>query len=300
MTPRPTQKASRTPRDQRFYTLFLAPGATSKIRQVHIPFSVIYTVCSFAVIGVLTTAIGIGWLVQKAMALSEMSFVRTQNRELKHENHELKLRYDDLNQRVTAIQDISKELAAQAKLPQAAEPPIARNAAGGPEIANQIENNAQALERELRQLRDIYNGDALKLANTPNGLPVRGYLTDGFGSRNNPFSGEGSEFHSGQDISVPHGTPVAATANGLVLYAAPRAGYGNVVVIDHGNGVTTRYGHLSAFDVEAGQRIRRGDIIGRAGNTGRSTGTHVHYEVREYDVPTDPLRFVPGMVARNR
>lgn len=293
-------KAAETHRNQRFFTFIVASTATSKIRRIHIPHHWLYVLGGFAVIGFLTVVVGFGWLVKQAVTVSDLSSVRSQNRQLRQENQVLKIHYDDLSQRINTMQDISKELATSAKLPQAQNDPPARSSSGGPEIVNELENNAQALERELRQLKDVYDRNLLHQAGTPNGLPVRGYLTDGFGSRNNPFSGEGSEFHAGQDISVPHGTPVEATANGLVLYAAPRSGYGNVVVIDHGNGVTTRYGHLSSIGVEAGQRIHRGDIIGRSGNTGRSTGPHVHYEVREYDVPVDPLRYVPGMTANNR
>ncbi len=253
-----------------------------------------YALLGFAAIGFVTVLAGIGWLAQKAVALSEMTSIRTQNRQLKQENHVLKTHYDGLNQRIHTIQDISRELAAAAKLPSNDVAAPARSSSGGPEIVDSLENSAVTLERELRRIKDTYESDLLRIESVPSGTPVRGYITDSFGSRRNPFSGEGSEFHPGQDIAVPHGTPVQTTANGLVVYAAPRSGYGNIVVIDHGNGVTTRYGHLSAIDVEAGQRVRRGDVIGKAGSTGRSTGTHVHYEVREYDVPVDPQKYQTG------
>src|SRR5258705_128723 len=133
--------------------------------------------------------------------------------------------------------------------------------------------------------------DILRLASIPRGLPVNGYVTDGFGMRRNPFNGEGREVHEGLDIAVDFGTPVTATADGLVIYAAPHAGYGNLVIVYHSNGITTRYGHLSRISVEAGQRVKRSDQIGNAGSTGRSTGPHVHYEIRENDQPVDPLRY---------
>jgi len=94
------------------------------------------------------------------------------------------------------------------------------------------------------------------------------------------------------DIAVDFGTPVSATADGLVIYSAPHAGYGNLVIVYHSNGVTTRYGHLSKITVEAGQRIKRGEQVGHAGSTGRSTGTHVHYEIRENDQPVDPATYL--------
>ena len=109
--------------------------------------------------------------------------------------------------------------------------------------------------------------------------------------RRNPFNGEGREVHEGLDIAVDFGTPVTVTADGLVIYAAPHAGYGNLVIVYHSNGITTRYGHLSRISVEAGQRVKRSDQVGNAGSTGRSTGPHVHYEIRENDQSVDPLRY---------
>jgi murein DD-endopeptidase MepM/ murein hydrolase activator NlpD len=288
------------PDNRGYYTFIIAPTATSKIHRLHIPNSALYAVCGLAIIGFATVSTGVVAVLRKTKTLAEMSAIRIQNRQLRQENQSLKLHYEELSQRIAGIQDISTALAIQAKLPQANPPAVARNAAGGPEVADKLESETLALERELRQLKSAYDQDALQLSSTPSGLPVRGYLTDGFGARPNPFSGEGHEFHAGQDISVPYGTPVQATADGVVLYAAPRAGYGNVVVIAHANGISTRYGHLASFDVNAGDRVRRGDVIGRAGNTGRSTGTHVHYEVREYDVPVDPLRYAPGFAVNAR
>lgn len=283
-----------------YYTFIIAPHATSKIHRLHLPTSLLYTVCVFALIGMVTVTTGLVIVFRKTKTLAEMSSIRVQNRQLRQENSALKLRYDELNQRVSNIEDVSDALATQAKLPQVGAQISAREAAGGPEMADKLTNDTESLERELHQLKTFQDQNAVRLASIPSGLPARGYLTDGFGGRHNPFGGESSEFHAGQDISVPYGTPVQATADGVILYAAPRSGYGNVVVIYHGNGISTRFGHLSAFDVEAGQRVKRGDVIGRAGNTGRSTGTHIHYEVREYDVPVDPLKYAPGYTVNKK
>jgi murein DD-endopeptidase MepM/ murein hydrolase activator NlpD len=124
--------------------------------------------------------------------------------------------------------------------------------------------------------------------------PVAGELTDRFGGRRNPFGRRSSEFHAGQDISAPTGTPVAATADGAVLFAGWKSGYGNLVIINHGDQLTTRYGHLSRIEVTAGQTIERRQQIGRVGSTGRSTGPHLHYEVRVDEQPVDPRRYLPS------
>jgi murein DD-endopeptidase MepM/ murein hydrolase activator NlpD len=155
-----------------------------------------------------------------------------------------------------------------------------------------LDRAADQLEREVRTIGDRLRSDILRLASIPAGLPVTGYITDGFGIRSNPFGGEGRELHEGLDIAVDFGTPVSATADGLVIWAAPHSGYGNIVVLYHSNGITTRYAHLSKITVEPGARVRRGDQIGHAGSTGRSTGPHVHYEVRENDQPVNPIRYI--------
>jgi murein DD-endopeptidase MepM/ murein hydrolase activator NlpD len=186
---------------------------------------------------------------------------------------------------------MSRELARQAKMDPATEMDE-QVGIGGPETVSALDKAADNLEREVRRINDRLRSDILRLSSIPSGLPVNGYVTDGYGPRRNPFSGEGRETHEGLDIAVDFGTPVTSTADGLVIYAAPHAGYGNLVILYHSNGVTTRYGHLSRITVEAGQRVRRGDQIGHAGSTGRSTGPHVHYEIRENDQPLDPARYV--------
>jgi murein DD-endopeptidase MepM/ murein hydrolase activator NlpD len=131
---------------------------------------------------------------------------------------------------------------------------------------------------------------------TPSLWPVVGTLTAGFGERLDPFSGEGA-FHTGVDISSQYGTAVRATADGVVTGAEEHVGYGRLVVLDHGFGVTTFYGHLSAFNVTPGQRVNRGDVIGYVGVSGRSTGPHVHYEVRINGAPVNPMRYLRSTVA---
>jgi len=185
---------------------------------------------------------------------------------------------------------MSKELARQAKM----EPSLdvdQKVGTGGPETVAALDKSADRLERDVRQINDRLRSDLLRLASIPTGLPVQGYVTDGFGIRRNPYGGEGREVHEGVDVAVDFGTPVSTTADGLVIWAASYAGYGNLVVVYHSNGITTRYGHLSRVSVEPGQRVKRGDQVGYAGSTGRSTGPHVHYEIRENGQPVDALRY---------
>ncbi len=129
------------------------------------------------------------------------------------------------------------------------------------------------------------------LASTPSVKPVYGWVSSKFGYRKSPFTGL-KEFHSGLDISNKKGTKINATANGVVSYAGQKLLIGNLITIDHGHGILTKFGHLNKILVKQGQKVKRGDIIGLMGNTGRSTGPHVHYEVRINGAPVNPQKYI--------
>ena len=278
-------------KDNSRYTLLIVPSSSSKVRQISFHRNLIYSVGGVAAVLVLLTAYGMVRLAQtESLSLKNLS-LKSENQKLKEANDAYQNSYARLKSQIDYVSDMSKEMARQAKIDRA---PDVDNivGTGGPEAVPALDHAADQLERELRTINDRMKSDMLRLSSVPNGLPVNGYITDGFGMRHNPFSGEGHESHQGLDIAVDYGTPVAATADGLVVHAGPYAGYGNLVILYHSNGITTRYGHMSRVTVEAGQRVKRGDQIGHAGSTGRSTGPHVHYEVRENDQPLNPMRFV--------
>jgi murein DD-endopeptidase MepM/ murein hydrolase activator NlpD len=217
--------------------------------------------------------------------------VKAENERLKQDNDAYQSSYSRLKSQISYIEDMSKELARQARMENVPEIDD-QIGMGGPETVSSLNRAADDLERGVRQINDRLRSDLLRLASIPSGMPVDGYVTDGFGMRHNPFSGEGRETHEGLDIAADFGTPVHTTADGIVVHAAPYAGYGNLVIIYHSNGITTRYGHLSRITVAQGQQLKRGEQIGLAGSTGRSTGVHVHYEVRQNNQPLDPLRYI--------
>ncbi len=127
---------------------------------------------------------------------------------------------------------------------------------------------------------------------TPSIWPIEGRLSSSFGNRRDPFSGEGA-FHAGVDISAGRGTPVLATADGLVRKSGWLGALGKAVVIDHGNNqLTSRYGHMTEVFARPGQVVRRGEVIGRAGSTGRSTSTHLHYEITYRGTPVNPYKYL--------
>lgn len=155
----------------------------------------------------------------------------------------------------------------------------------------QVTTGAEAAEKEVLQLwKDLSDKNEI-LETTPSISPTLGWVSSSFGSRLSPFTGDLSQ-HRGLDIAADMGTPIRAPASGLVTAASMDPGYGKFVTIDHGHGIVTRYGHCSQLYVKAGQRVRRGDVIGAVGSTGRSTGPHLHYEVRLQGVPVNPERYI--------
>ena len=149
----------------------------------------------------------------------------------------------------------------------------------------------QGIENRLTSVRsDVDRRNALAAA-TPSIWPAHGWLSSMVGSRPDPITG-GADYHQGLDISADQGSAVYATADGVVSFASREGAYGNLITIDHGYGLETRYGHLSRYDVKAGAKVKRGDIIGRVGSTGRATGPHLHYEVRANGRLLNPLQLL--------
>ena len=147
------------------------------------------------------------------------------------------------------------------------------------------------LNKDLSVLEQRFVAQSRILSSTPSIAPVRGILTDGFGGRSDPFTGEAGQ-HNAVDISSAVGQPVRSPADGIVVKAEWANGYGNVIFISHGYGYSTRYGHLKSFAVRPGVRVKRGDVIGYVGSTGRSTGPHLHYEVWVNGRAQNPGRYV--------
>lgn len=175
-------------------------------------------------------------------------------------------------------------------------PESAKAAVGGPFVPATLEGSATPFERQLAKVQGAFVAlDRIRrvLPYVPVRKPLSGQLeiTSTFGYRSDPFLGRPA-LHSGLDMRAETGTPARATAGGKVVTAGWSGGYGNMVEIEHGNGLSTRYGHLSAIVVGEGQTVAAGEVVGRVGSTGRSTGPHLHYEVRIDDEATDPSRFV--------
>ena len=169
-----------------------------------------------------------------------------------------------------------------------------RDAQGGPLLRlatsadGKVDPRFQRLGMSLARMSAFERG----LAGVPQVLPASlDFISSGFGYRSDPFTG-GAAFHAGLDFRGPIGAPIYAAAKGRVIFAGVKQGYGNCIEIDHGNGLTTRYAHMSAFRARVGQEVAPGNVIGAIGSTGRSTGPHLHFEVRVHDQPVNPRPFL--------
>ncbi|NVI99482.1 M23 family metallopeptidase [Myxococcus sp. AM001] len=156
---------------------------------------------------------------------------------------------------------------------------------------DRLSAEATRQEQSLQELQAYFQDQKSLLASTPSIWPARGWVTSDFGSRLDPYTAD-RVMHGGMDIAAPHGKEVFAPSDGTVVFAGLEGGYGNVLVIDHGYGIKTRYGHLSKMLVKAGDKVKRGMHIAAVGNTGRSTGPHLHYEVRVNGIGQNPRKFI--------
>ncbi|NPU84583.1 MAG: M23 family metallopeptidase [Syntrophaceae bacterium] len=156
---------------------------------------------------------------------------------------------------------------------------------------DRLEQDAAAQEKSFVQILKFLNRQRSVIASTPSLWPVRGLVTSEFGTRSSPFGG-GREHHDGIDIATQQGMPIRVPADGVVLEAARQSGLGNMVKVDHGRGLSTTYGHMSRIAVRQGAIVRRGEIIGYVGNTGRSTGSHLHYSVHFSGVAVNPRSYL--------
>jgi murein DD-endopeptidase MepM/ murein hydrolase activator NlpD len=221
--------------------------------------------------------------------------IERENNRLRQENEKQRQQLNQLENRVEAIEDASRRLKEMSGVTEQDENSENMRGAGGPlllmdaETIAAVEYRAAFLEKELQSYESVLR----ERERVPSIWPVEGRITDAFGVRGNPFGGGSSEFHSGQDIAAPWGTGVVAAATGTVAFAGTQSGYGQIVIVDHGNGMSTRYGHLSRIEVELGQQVMRGTQLGSVGSTGRSTGPHLHYEVRINEAAVSPRRYLP-------
>jgi murein DD-endopeptidase MepM/ murein hydrolase activator NlpD len=276
-------------REDRFYAFIIAHTSRSRARvqRIRVEKRSVSIFCMILLLLAVGLFYGLYGLTQQAAHLR----TEFENQRLRAENERQRLELEKLNNRVEKVEDTSRKLAEKSGVVENA--PIVPGT-GGPALPLDemglatLTAKMGRLEEDLRSYEEILR----QRGYTPTVWPVEGTLEAGFGGRRNPFGGPGYEFHTGQDIEAPWGAPVVAGASGSVSFVGWQNGYGQLVIVDHGGGLTTRYGHLSHIDVELGQTVSRAQLLGKVGSTGRSTGPHLHYEVRINDQPVNPLQYL--------
>ena len=286
---------------KRYYILFVARGEDGHLRKIPIPIHYLY---------VLVVAAGIGLLSLTGIASSYtrmLSKVSTFN-QLRTEREDLKNRYTHLEQvakekdiQVASLGSLAKEVSSLYGLKSDAILVDQSQDERDAQVSNSLSqlyalkttalSGAATTGISLGLIRNVTTADWVRANASPNLWPVEGQITGSFGERIDPFNGEGA-FHSGVDIGSTYGQVVVAPADGIVVFADFMGGYGRAIVLDHGHSISTRYGHLSNFAVAVGQQVHRGDTIGYVGLSGRSTGPHLHYEVRINDTPVNPHKYL--------
>ncbi len=292
------------------YTLVLADRTTGVVRR----FTVSLKPILIAAVTVVTLPILIG--TGAAMKANyEVAHLYESHAILEFENANYRTATEQLAGQIMALQTAMSDLGAKAALDPSLQnsmdklPAVVKSRAMGGPTANTtlalvtpglsspentfglLKDLLSGLEDRLQTVRSDVNKRNQLAAATPSIWPTHGWLSSSMGNRADPFTGE-KDFHPGLDISADKGDPVYSTADGKVVNASAAGNYGNLVIVDHGYGLETRYGHLSAFKVKLDQTVKRGDLLGLVGSTGRATSSHLHYEVRANGRILNPLQLL--------
>ena len=290
----------------KFYTIMIVPHARARFRNIRLSRDIVVVAAAVLVFLVLSAMLLPRYLVMSTLQASSLERLEAENRTLRTTNEQ----YDqDLNALRTRLADFEQKATKLALIAGVDALPSGNLPAGSPgdlpdgydpnslrpdyleEEISILMGRAEALDRSFDVLDQAYAEVAIRLATTPSISPTQGIVGSGFAYRRDPFTGE-REFHTGVDIVANAGTPVLATADGVVVEAGRLSSYGKAVFLAHGNGLGSRYGHLSEVLVRPGQRVHRGDRIGSVGATGRATGYHLHYEVLRNDRKVDPIPYI--------
>ena len=287
---------------QRFYIFFVARDEAGQLRKISIPVQYAYVLLAGLVVGALCLTGIVGSYTRMLAKVSHYNQLRTEQAQLKDRYSRLELVAKERDIQVASLGSLASEVSAlyglksdpamvAASTEQIQQAQVHSSLDQLYALKHTALTGAASVGISLGLTKNSTTADWIRANSAPNLWPVEGQITGSFGERIDPFNGEGA-FHSGVDISSYVGSPVFAPADGTVTFADFMGGYGRAAIVDHGHGISTRYGHLSSFAVTAGQHIQRGDTIGYVGLSGRSTGPHLHYEVRINDVPVNPYKYL--------
>lgn len=293
---------------KRYYVLLVARDGEGQLRKIPIPLHYIYVFLAGALIGMFTITGMAGSYTRMLMKVARFNQLRTEKEALKTRYSQLEQVAQEKEIQVASLGSLAGEVSALYGLKttnvlksDSADLSTAQFTSSLDQLyalKSSALSGAATIGIELGGGRSATTADWLRMAAAPTMWPVEGPVTGSFGERVDPFNGEGA-FHTGVDISTAYGQAVIAPADGAVAFAGESGGYGRLLILEHGQGISTRYGHLAGFAVAEGQRVRRGDVIGYVGRSGRSTGPHLHYEVRIQDVPVNPHKYLRISLAQN-
>lgn len=274
--------------------LEFAHSMHGRVKRIQITYkSLAYVCCTFCLLTLLACGLVSSYL-RMSWQVSNYNQLRTDFERLRGRYQELQRVSRQHNEQMASLETLANEVTVAYGIN---EPP--QSAASKPlNSENPLIPNVKESIEEYNFLKaanysSIYHQYAYRWQShtQPSLWPVNGLLSSSFGGRSDPFSGEGV-FHTGIDLVAPSGTPVRATADGVVTTASWSGAYGKLVIINHGNGLDTYYAHLSQFLIVPGQEVRRGEVIALSGGTGRATGPHMHYEVRLHGTPINPYKYL--------
>jgi len=288
---------------RRFYTIFILPHAHARFRKLHLSRNFVAVSCAVLALGLVGGGVAPHLLFRVQAQSVVLSDLEAENRALRDHKNRFETALEKMAQRLDQVESEASRLAREVGVKDL---PGGRPAAGGA-LVPYAENDPRVVDDEIQALGSRLQAVDLSfatidhawqerskvLACTPSLLPVSGFFSDGFGWRKDPITGERA-FHEGLDIVAETGTAVRAPADGIVVAAGRNTSYGKAVDLSHGFGLGTRFGHLSAILVRPGDKVKRGDIIGRVGSTGRSTGPHLHYEVFKEGRQVNPRQYLPS------
>ena len=305
---------------KRYYILFIARDEDGQLRKIPLPLKYAYGFVVAAIVGAFTIVGLAGSYTRMLLKTESYNQVRAERETLRQNYQRMEQIAHNRSVQVASLGALANEVTAlyglrQNRLHAAPPAALASTAAAAPtpatlvqsddlsqqQVANTIDTfyalRSEALSGRISRAMEggltssFAGSDWTELADAPSLWPVEGRMASGFGARQDPINGEGA-FHSGIDIDAPYGTAVRAAGDGDVAGAEMAAGYGREVIIDHGHGLFTVYGHLSGFAVLPGEHVTRGQVIGYVGQSGRATGPHLHYEVRVHNVPVNPHKYL--------
>jgi len=286
------------------YSFFIASSERGSVRKIRVPLYILHGLMILAIVGGATVLVAVGSYTRMLWKVGKYNALRREQDTLKQRYQQLQATVKSTNQRLSSLQSLATEVAITYGFMRIRKSPFGLDEVGAGaalepqatfeqsvEQFNFLKKNATVVALATEGLRLMPRPGLGDAASTPSLWPVIGHISGSFGERLDPFSGEGT-FHTGVDISSQYGEEVHVTADGVVTAVETRPGYGRLVVVDHGFGISTWYGHLSGFNTRPGEHVKRGDVIGYVGMSGRVTGPHVHYEVRLYGAPVNPWRYL--------